>query len=50
MNLAAPQAMLKAVFRDDILRRMLTNVSLLLSGTAGAGRRAALTGKHAQAC
>jgi O-antigen/teichoic acid export membrane protein len=36
MNLAAPQAMLKAVFRDDILRRMLTNVSLLLSGTAGA--------------
>ncbi len=35
MNLATPQAMLRSVFRDDILRRMLRNVSYLLGGTAG---------------
>jgi O-antigen/teichoic acid export membrane protein len=35
MILAAPQAMLKAVLRDDLLRRMLKNTSYLLTGTAG---------------
>ncbi|MGH6921821.1 MAG: lipopolysaccharide biosynthesis protein [Geminicoccaceae bacterium] len=35
MTLAAPQAMVKAVLRDDLLRRMLKNTSYLLTGTAG---------------
>jgi O-antigen/teichoic acid export membrane protein len=36
MMAAAPRAMLRALFRDDLLRRMLRNASYLLSGTAGA--------------
>ncbi|HYZ26632.1 MAG TPA: oligosaccharide flippase family protein, partial [Geminicoccaceae bacterium] len=36
MILAASQTMLKALFRDDLLRRMLRNTSYLLTGTAGA--------------
>jgi O-antigen/teichoic acid export membrane protein len=36
MILAAPQAMLKALLRDDLLRRLLRNTSYLLTGTAGA--------------
>ena len=32
----APKAMLQALLRDDLLRRMLKNASYLLSGTAGA--------------
>ena len=32
---AASQTMLKALFRDDLLRRMLRNTSYLLTGTAG---------------
>lgn len=34
MILAAPQAMLRALIRDDLLRRMLRNTSYLLTGTA----------------
>jgi len=34
MMAAAPRAMLRALFRDDLLRRMLRNASYLLSGTA----------------
>ena len=36
MILAAPQAMVKALLRDDLLRRLLRNTSYLLTGTAGA--------------
>ena len=36
MILAAPQAMLKALLRDDLLRRLARNTSYLLTGTAGA--------------
>ena len=36
MILSASQTMLKALFRDDLLRRMLRNTSYLLTGTAGA--------------
>jgi O-antigen/teichoic acid export membrane protein len=35
MILAAPQAMLKTLLRDDLLRRMLRNASYLVTGTAG---------------
>ena len=36
MIFATSQTMLKALFRDDLLRRMLRNTSYLLTGTAGA--------------
>lgn len=36
MILATPQAMVKALLRDDLLRRLLRNTSYLLTGTAGA--------------
>jgi O-antigen/teichoic acid export membrane protein len=36
MIVAVPQAMLKALLRDDLLRRMLWNTSYLVTGTAGA--------------
>jgi O-antigen/teichoic acid export membrane protein len=35
MILAAPQTMLRALLRDDLLRRMLRNTSYLVTGTAG---------------
>jgi O-antigen/teichoic acid export membrane protein len=36
MMVAAPQNMLKALLRDDLLRRLLRNTSYVLTGTAGA--------------
>jgi O-antigen/teichoic acid export membrane protein len=36
MILTVPQAMLKALIRDDLLRRLLRNTSYLVTGTAGA--------------
>jgi O-antigen/teichoic acid export membrane protein len=36
MSFAAPRAMLRSWFGDEILRRMLKNVSYLVGGTAGA--------------
>ena len=35
MILAASQTMLRALIRDDLMRRMVRNTSYLVTGTAG---------------